>query len=318
MTYKADNERRGVILSVIGSALLATSAVVMALVAKSQAILLDGLYTVITLAMALVSLKVIDLLKKPETHNRPFGYMALEPFLNLVKSLIMLILLVFFLITNIQELCTGGRDIALDMTTLYIFICLAIYAVIILRLRRYRRGTSSSILDLEIKNWCVDAMITGGIAVSLMAAMLLIRMGYGHIQPYIDPLVVVALIVVSLPLPLKTFSVEIKRLLLISTENSIETEAVTQLRPVIQQFGLVNTHIWGLKSGRTHYLFVYCSLKDEHTTITELDRIRAAIFRNLSEVYPKCWADIMFTAINPDEPFPEKLLNPEVQEKPAD
>jgi len=62
----------------------------MALVAKSQAILLDGLYNFITLTMAFISLKVIDLVNTPETKNRPFGYMSLEPFLNLTKSLIVI------------------------------------------------------------------------------------------------------------------------------------------------------------------------------------------------------------------------------------
>jgi predicted Co/Zn/Cd cation transporter (cation efflux family) len=52
----ANRERIGVKISIVGSLLLAMSAVVMALIAKSQAILLDGLYTFITLLMAFFSL----------------------------------------------------------------------------------------------------------------------------------------------------------------------------------------------------------------------------------------------------------------------
>lgn len=301
---KKDYEKRGVLVSIVGSGLLALSAVVMALVAKSQAILLDGIFNFITLIMAFASLKVINLIKIPETKNRPFGYMALEPFLNLTKSLVILTLLVVFLITNIQVLCTGGRIISLDMTTIYIFICLIIYAIIVLLLRGYKKRTDSSILKLEINNWYVDTLITAGIAISLLVAMIILRMGYAEILPYIDPIIVIALIAVSFPVPLRAFLVALKRLLLVSSENSLEVEVIEQLDDLIYKYGLIDVKIWGLKSGRTHYLFVYTGLKEENTTIKHLDEIRAEIFKELSKIYPKFWADIIFTSINPEVPFP--------------
>jgi predicted Co/Zn/Cd cation transporter (cation efflux family) len=304
MTVNEKHEKTGIIISIVGGFLLASSAVIMALIARSQAILFDGLYSLITLGMAVAALKVINLVASPETKNRPFGYMALEPFFNLVKSIIMLILLVFFLVTNIQELLTGGRDIALDLTTIYIFICLAIYGAIILLLMKCRQGTESNILAFEIKNWCVDALITAGIAVSLVAAMIAVRLGYTRVLPYVDPVVVILLTLVSFPVPIKTLVVELRRLLLISTENSIEQEVKTQLAGVIEQRGLTHLRVWGLKSGRTQYLFIYCGLKDEQTTVEQLDKIRGDIFRALSPLYSRFWADILFTEVNPEGTFP--------------
>ena len=93
-------------------------------------------------------------------------------------------------------------------------------------------------------------------------------MGHTKILPYIDPVIVIMLIVVSFPVPLKTLLAELKRLLLVSSENSIEVGAKKQLHDLISKYGLINTRIWGLKSGRTHCLFVYAALKDEKTTIT--------------------------------------------------
>ena len=300
---KKDYEKIGVKISMIGSTLLSISAVIMALVAKSQAILLDGLYTLVTLFMAYISLRIIDLVNAPETKHRPFGYMALEPFLNLIKSLVVLILLIMFLVTNIQELSTGGRLISLDLTTLYIFMCLAIYAIIIILLKKCEKKGSSSILALEIKNWCVDALLTIGIAVSLVTAMIIYKLGYTRILPYIDPVIVIALVLASLPVPIKVLIIEFKRLLLISPENNIERDVKSQIQHLISEYGLLNLQVWGLKSGRTHYLFLYSDLKDKETTIAHLDEIRTAIFKELSNIYPKFWADIMFTNIEPQTPF---------------
>lgn len=300
---KKDYEKKGLKISMAGSVLLSVSAVIMALIAKSQAILLDGMYTFIALIMSFISLKVVTLVKTPETKDRPFGYMAMEPFLNLIKSLVILVLLAIFLITNIQELCTGGRIISLNMATLYIFICLIIYAVIILFLKKCEKETDSSILDLEIRIWRIDALITLGIAVSLVCAIIIIKLGHTQILPYVDPMIVILLIAVSLPVPLKVFLKEIKKLLLISSENDVEKEVKDQIQGVIQKYGLINMKVWSLKSGRTHYIFLYLDLEEEQVTIAHLDRIRSAIFYELSKLYPDFWADIIFSRIDPDEPF---------------
>jgi predicted Co/Zn/Cd cation transporter (cation efflux family) len=301
---KKDYEKIGVKTSIIGSTLLTISALVIALLAESQVILLDALYTSITLSMAFVSLKVIKMVNTPETKNRPFGYMALEPFLNFTKSLVMLTLLAVFLITNIQELTTGGRDISLDMTIIYIFSCLIIYFFIILFLKKCRKKTNSNILQLEIINWYVDAWLTVGIAISLVIAVALLKMGYTQILPYIDPIIVIVIIAISFPVPLRAFLIAFKRLLLVSPENSTETEVKKQLKDVIAKYGLLDIQVWGLKSGRTNYFFIYSTLKEEQTTVSHLDEIRTEIFKELSKLYPKLWADIMFTAIDPQKPFP--------------
>ncbi|MBC8316111.1 MAG: cation transporter [Bacteroidales bacterium] len=300
---RTDYEKRGLKIAMAGSFLLSLSAIIMALITKSQAILLDGLYTFVALIMAFVSLKVVNLVKTPETKERPFGYMAFEPFLNLIKSLVMLTILVVFLVTNIQELTTGGRIISLDMATLYILICLVIYVIIIFLIKRCEKETDSTILSLEIKILRIDALLTLGIAVSLIAAMIMVKLGYTQILPYVDPVIVIILIGVSLPIPINVFLTEFKRLLLISSENDIEKEVNDQIQPEIQEYGLTNIHVWSLKSGRTHYIFLYLDLKEKQVTIEHLDKIRRAIFSKLSKLYPDFWADIIFTKINPEEPI---------------
>jgi predicted Co/Zn/Cd cation transporter (cation efflux family) len=293
-------EKKGLRLSVYGSFGLCSSGIVMAIYGQSLAILLDSLYTFLTLVMAFVSLKVVDFVEKPESKTRPFGYMALEPFLNLLKSLILLVVLVMFLVTSIQELLSGGRMIALDAMIIYIAICLGIYAAIIFKLKRYGRQAKSSILDLEIRNWLIDAALTVGIMGSLLLAVIAISMGYDQILPYIDPAFVLVLIALSLPLPLKTTWTEARRLLLISDDNNIEVEVNGVLAEVFLQHGIRRPHIWGLKSGRFTYLFIYADLDDQSRTMLELDEIRTEIFLKLDNLYSDFWADIQFTKIDPE------------------
>lgn len=293
-------EKKGLRLSIYGSFGLCLSGIVMAIYGQSLAILLDSLYTFLTLVMAFVSLKVVGFVEKPESKTRPFGYMAFEPFLNLLKSLILLVVLVMFFVTSVQELLSGGRMIALDVMIVYIAICLGIYAAIIFKLKRYGKQAKSSILDLEIRNWMIDAALTVGIMGSLLLAVLAISLGYDQILPYIDPSFVLVLVALSLPLPIKTAWTEIRRLLLISDDNDLETETRSQLATVFNQHGIEHAHIWGLKSGRFTYLFIYADLTQPVKSVTELDEIRTEMFLKLSEIYDDFWADIQFTKIDPD------------------
>jgi predicted Co/Zn/Cd cation transporter (cation efflux family) len=292
-------EKTGIYISMIGSFLLSVSAIIMAIVAESQAILLDGLYTFITLLMSLVSLKIINLVNLPETKHRPFGYASLEPFLNLVKSSIILILLIACLVTNIQTLLTGGRNLILDVATIYTFICIIIYFAIIYMIKKCKRKTTSSILELEVKNWYIDTLITVGIAVSLGFVLVIYKMGLTKILPYIDPSLVIVIVIVSLPIPIKSLFQELKKLLLISPENYIEKELLEHIKPISQKYDFINTNIYAVKTGRTYQMYLYTDLKNSKVTIEQLDNIRQEIRSEISKYYEKYYIDIVFSKTDP-------------------
>ncbi len=295
---KKDYEKRGIIISMIGSFLLSVSALIMAIVAESQAIMLDGMYTLITLLMSLVSLKVINLVNLPETKRSPFGYVALEPFLNLTKSLIILVMLAVCFVANIQALFSGGREIILDLATYYTLICICIYFFVIFLIKRCKQKTDSSILVLEVKNWYIDTFITVGIAVSLAVVLIVYKLGYTNILPYIDPSLVLIIVLVSLPVPIKAFVIELKRLLLISPENYIESNIKEYINPVTEKYGLKNINIYAVKIGRIYQIFIYANLKTANISLDLLDEIRMNIRKELSKHFSRHYTDVIFSKVD--------------------
>jgi predicted Co/Zn/Cd cation transporter (cation efflux family) len=297
-----DYEKRGIFVSMIGSLLLSISAIIMAIIAESQAILLDGLYTFITLLMSLVSLKIINLVNLPETKHRPFGYVALEPFLNLIKSLIILILLIASMVTNIQTILTGGRNLVLDIAAVYTLISLVIYFIIMYSINKYAKKTHSSILALEVKNWYIDTLITIGIAISLGLVLIIYKMGFTAILPYIDPALVIGIVIVAFPTPVKSLIIELKNLLLISPENYIEHEVKRHIKPLIKRYNLINMGIYAIKTGRVYQLFLYTDIEGDSITIEYLDKIRLDIRKEISKLYNKHYTDVIFSKIDADTP----------------
>ncbi|MCP4178030.1 MAG: cation transporter [bacterium] len=290
-----DYEKSGLYISIIGSLFLSLSAIIIAVISESQAILLDGLFTFITLIMAYISIRIVNLVKLPENKKRPFGFSALEPFLNLVKSLIILILLVTILITNIQVLFTGGRNLDLDIAAVYTIICTFIYICIVYIIKKYSDKTSSEILKLEVKNWCVDTLITVGIAVALCVVLILKTIGITAVLPYIDPCLVIVIVLVSFPIPVVSIFKELKSLLLISPENLVEDKVKILIKDTVINYNLENIHVYALKTGRKYQIVMYTQIGMNNISICLLDKIRNEIRKVVSDIFDDFYLDVIFT-----------------------
>ncbi len=290
-----DYEKLGFQISLIGSAVLSVSAIIVAILAKSQAVLLDGLYTFVTLIMAIISIKIVGLIKEPETKKRPFGFSALEPFLNTTKCLIILVLLAAALFTNIQTLMSGGRSIDINLAAIYTGVCLIVYIAILVFIKRCIKRCPSEILKLEVKNWFIDTIITFGIAVALVIVLFLKYTKYQYMMPYVDPALTVIIVLVSLPIPLMTIKRELKNLLLISPENLIEKKLKNILKVIIEENRLENIHIYALKSGRKFQIQMYTKIKLKPVTIELLDEIREQVRSTLSKNIKEFYIDVIFT-----------------------
>ena len=107
-----DKEQFALKLSVAGSVFMALLGIGFAIQTRSEAIMLDGLFSLITFIMSLLTLKVASLIHKGESPRFQFGYNNFEPLLNMVKGLIILTLSVFALASSVSALLHGGARTA--------------------------------------------------------------------------------------------------------------------------------------------------------------------------------------------------------------
>jgi len=110
-TEEERRERRGLILSIWGAMGMAALGVGFAMVTHSQAVLLDGLFSLIGAAVAVVTLRVATLIRKPEDECFHFGYAAYEPMLTLSKGLLIATVSLFALVASVDVLLQGGRPV---------------------------------------------------------------------------------------------------------------------------------------------------------------------------------------------------------------
>jgi predicted Co/Zn/Cd cation transporter (cation efflux family) len=84
---------------------------VFALLAHSQAIMLDGVYALVSVVMTVLAAQVARLVERPHSQRYHFGHAHFEPLLNLVRGLLIFAICAYALVAMVEVLLRGGREI---------------------------------------------------------------------------------------------------------------------------------------------------------------------------------------------------------------
>ena len=105
-------ERRGLLASVVGAALVGATGVVFFFLTDAEAILLDGLFNLVYGLTGLFTMKVARLVLRGDDERFPLGYAFFEPLVNGIKGILLigLTLMAFFSAVKsiILPLVVGG------------------------------------------------------------------------------------------------------------------------------------------------------------------------------------------------------------------
>ena len=293
----SDSERRGLQLSVAGALGMAALGIGFFFFADSEAVLLDGVFSLVGFAVALITLRVSTLVKQPDDERFHFGYAAYEPMLNLAKGLLIAFIGVFAALSALGTILDGGREIRGGLIVVYALIACAGCLGIAFIQRRIARRTGSPLAKVDAANWIIDGAISGAVAVAFLVVVLLEGGSLDHLLPYADPVVVILLMVVAMPMPIAIIRTNWRQLLGRAPNRELQAEAHRLVDGALEGVEGVTAKLRMLETGRSFYLQVYLVLDDdaEIGTIEELDALREEIFQAVWDGSPDVGVDIIFT-----------------------
>jgi len=300
-------ERGGLLLSVWGGLGMAGLGILFAVLTRSQAVLLDGVFSLIGFAVALVSLKVAALVRRPGDEHFHFGYAAYEPMLNLFKGLLMAAVSLVAAAVAVDAILRGGRPINGGMAVVYALLaaagCLAIWAM----QRRTARSTESPLLEVDAKNWLLDGMISGAVAVAFLGVMLLERTAMSRLVPYADPVVMLLLVVLSIPVPLKSIRRNWGQLMGRAPDPAVQEETRRRVEEALSGVQDVTPDLRMLETGRVVYLQVTIVVGPDSglDRLEDLDAVRDRIHRSVLEDTLGVEVDVIFTRGANRDPMPK-------------
>ena len=266
--------------------------------AQSEAILLDGVYSFISLLMTFLAQRVSRLVQTPYTESFHFGFAHFEPMLNVVRILLILAISGFAMVSAIAALLSGGRALNADTAVFYGLVAAAGCLAMAWRQRRASRQATSPILAVDAHNWLIDGVLSTGVAVTFIAAYLLRATPYADWIPYIDPLLVIVMVVLLLPTPLKSLGENLREVLMQAPSAEIQAEIRERIEQAVKPAPEEQIFIRMLPVGRFLYLQVHILLPADAPMhgIGECDALREHIHENTADLHPRLILDVIFTA----------------------
>lgn len=293
-----DHERRALWMSVLGALFFAGLGFGFSILTDSEAVLLDGFFSLIGFFMGLLSLRVARLVQGPDDEHFQFGYAAFEPMINTVKGLIILGVCAFAFASALGNALDGGSDIQAGWGVLYAGVatvgCFTLAAIQL----RVARTTGSQLLAVDARSWLIDGLMSLVVALAFGVAYWLAGTGLAHLVPYVDPGLVMILTVLMIPVPIRIMVRGAGELLKVAPDSSIQTEIRSQVGAVLDEAGF---HRWVMRMarvGREFWLLIHVLVVEgqEKSGVDALDQIRDRVHGAAAEVEPGMVVDVMFTA----------------------
>ncbi|SNR54596.1 Predicted Co/Zn/Cd cation transporter, cation efflux family [Haloechinothrix alba] len=297
MSRTGSSAGRLILLSVWAGLFWAVLAIGWGLAVRSQMIVFDGLYSLISVLLSLLSLLSFRIIRKGQSKRFPFGRDALEPLTIIVKAIAIGTLCVYALSVAVMELLTGGREVNTGWAVAYAAVATGGCAVVAAYLGREQRAVRSDLVRAETTQWLMDTVLSAGVLAGFIAAAVLERTGYERLAAYVDPAMVALVCLLFLAMPLRLLVHGFREVLFMAPPRELGERVRRCIRQVQRRHGFDDSYLRSTKvDGQLVVEVDY--IVGEHTpdrSVEVLDAIRREITDELSDLDYELWLTVSFT-----------------------
>jgi len=294
--FHEKKEKRLLTLSYYVAGLFVFVAFGFALITHSSAILFDGIYSLIAFFMALLTLKVANLVQMPDDDRFHFGYTAIEPTLNLFKSLIIIATCLYAVVGSVNSLMTGGNSAEYGLAVIYgAFATLGCFAVSAY-MKHQGKSLRSDLVGVDARTWFVDGVLSASILVGFALAYFIEQTSFATYAPLVDPILLILLGTAILPIPGKIMLDSLKEVINKAPPEAITAVIEKKLKQTLIDVPYEHVEVRISKRGRDLYILVHIIVAESFSvaTISELDDIRISCEAAMREWDASIIMDILF------------------------
>ncbi|WP_159084370.1 cation diffusion facilitator family transporter [Dongshaea marina] len=284
------------IVSIVFAAVISGAGIIIGILISSEAVLFDGVYSLISVLLSMLSLVVNNIISRPESKKFQFGHALFEPLVVLIKSLVMIIICVYALSGAIITIINGGNDASALSAVFYTFLatigCLWCWGYIC------RAKLETPLAEAEKKQWFMDFIISFGLCIGFVVALILEHLQMLSVVRYVDPAIVVIISIYFIYVPSRLTYGALRELLMAAPEPQLNKSVKRIVGQVKCDLEFSDTVIRIAKVGRELNTEITFVLADSHTLVEmeRLDMIRSQLHEDLSKLGYSLWLTVAFTS----------------------
>lgn len=292
------SERAALRLSAGGALLLGATALGFSAATGSGAILLDGLFNLCFVVTAVLTLRVVTLVARPDDARYPFGYLFFEPAINTAKGLLLIGVSLYALADAAVSLASGGSAVSFGPAIGYAAGATLACLVVAFLLDGSRRAHPSPLVAADVEAWLVSAAISAGVLSGFLLAALMERRGHGGAAAYVDPAMMAIVVLASIVVPIRMTVGGLAGLLNQAVEAPVAAGMEAAARAALGDLPVVHLWIRAIRPGRTAFVTVHVLVPPGIALDLETaDALRGAVISAIAGTWGPAVVDVVFTAV---------------------
>jgi len=252
-------------------------------------IVFDGLYSFVSIGLSGLALLALRFVRRGPDEQFPWGREAAEPVVVILKAATLGALCVYAGIGGVVDLLSGGTNVEVGWAIVYAVIATAASLAVGLVLRRGTRSQSSKgpgkdLVRSEAAEWLGDALLSVGVLVGFVVALLLTSRGRADLAAYVDPAMVVLVSTAFLVVPLRLVIGGMREVMSMSPPEDVQSQLRAAVDEVGTRYGLEESFVRAAKVGGRMDIEVDYVVGPESrvVTVTDCDAVRSDLHERLA------------------------------------
>lgn len=298
MRKQLEKEKKIILFSVVMTVFSSVLGIVFGTTSKSQVILFDGLYSLVSLVLSLTSFYTAKFMAKNDWKKYPFGKAAAEPLAMIFNYNVLIFLALEFTIENIGILLKGGRSVETDVAITYSLITTSLCAFTFFILNALAKRKNSGLLNVEADGWLYDTLISLSVLITFFIVDNLSKRGlFINYLRFVDPTVVIIISVLFITKSIKIILESSREILDVSPEDELRDKLESIVEDIEEEYKIKESFLRASQGRRIIWVEIDFVVDDNSLvkTVKDEDEIREKIYSALKEVKCDKWITISFT-----------------------
>lgn len=292
-------------ISIAATITFAAVGVVVGLVAGSTAILFEGVYGIVDAVMTILALLVARLITASNeadatgrnlSQRFTFGFWHLEPIVLGLNGILLTVAAVYALLNAVGVILAGGRPLSFDLAMAYAGASTVLNVFMTIYITRRNRTIGSALVALDAKAWLMSAALGAALFIAFLVGHAVQGTRHAWLGPYVDPVALVVICLVIIPVPFATVRKALSEILLV-TPADLREQVDAVARDIVEQLEFLSYHAFVARVGRgvqVELNFVVPANRPAKP-LEEWDALRDRIAEAFGNDSPDLWLTITFT-----------------------
>lgn len=292
------SEKNMLAFSAAGGLFFAVLGIVWGAAVRSDMIMFDGLYSLISLFLSILALYISNYIKKSDFDKFPFGKGVLEPIMVAFQSIVLIIMCLVTLVDGVKELIAGGNNVDAGLALMYSLISTVGCGLSYYILNKSGRKISSEMVNSESNQWLMDTILSAAVLVGFLIVAIISKTQYIFLTKYIDSIMVIASSLFFIKVPIKTLNKCFGEIINRNADKDINDKIYTIVKDIEEEYKFEDSITRVSKVGRELRIEIDFVFNEESRLkeLEEMDKVREEVYTGIKSIKLNKWLNVNFTA----------------------